>query len=62
MMANPDLQNKHLRPRAIVRAGRAVRRWLAAQDDSVIQDALGAISLFVLLAVFLVAPAIAGWQ
>ncbi len=61
-MANPDIQSKHPRPRAIGRQMRAVWRWLAAQDDSVIEQALGAVSLFVLLYAFLVGPVIAGWQ
>lgn len=47
---------------AIVRAARAVWRWLAAQEDRVIEDVLGVISLFVLLYAFLVAPIMAGWQ
>lgn len=62
MMASPDIQDKRHRPRAIVRAGRAVWRWLAVQDDSVIEQTLGVISLFVLLFAFVIAPVIAGWQ
>ena len=54
--------DKSPRPRVIVRAARAAWRWLLAQDDSVIEDVLGVISLFVLLYFFLLAPVIAGWQ
>lgn len=54
--------DKSPRPRAIVRAVRAAWRWLVAQDDSVVEDVLGVISLFVLLYAFLVAPIMAGWQ
>lgn len=43
----------------ILRAG---WQWLCAQDDSLIADVLGAVSLFVLLYAFLAAPLIAGWQ
>lgn len=54
--------DKSPRPRAIVRAARAVWRWLNAQDDQLVTDVLGVISLCVLLYVFLVAPVIAGWE